>query len=57
MRILFIVSMDTVDSIGHSKHQWRNVACWRPSAPTAPPLFGAPSPLKVEGKIEQIKLF
>ena len=39
--------------------QWRNVACLRPSAVTADsaPLFGAPPPLKVEGKIGQFKLF
>ena len=37
--------------------QWRNVACWRPSAPTAPPVFGAPPQLKIKGKIEQLKLF
>ena len=36
--------------------QCRNVARWRPSAPTAPP-FGAPPLLKVEGKIGQLKLF
>ena len=37
--------------------QCGNVACWRPSAPTAPPFLVPPHTLKVEGKIGQLKLY
>ena len=37
--------------------QWRNVACWRPSAPTAPP-FLAPLPhLKSKAKLNKLSYF
>ena len=37
--------------------QWRNVACWRPSAPTAPP-FLVPLPhLKSKAKLNKLSYF
>ena len=36
-----------IEYSGSRPELWRNVTCWRPSAPTAP-LFGAPPTLKVE---------
>ena len=53
-RILFTLMDQHIPKIKIGGVQWRNVASWRPSAPTAPH-FGAPPPLKVEGKIEQLK--
>ena len=57
------------DNIGYDKHdpfnmvecddinQWRNVACWRPSTPTAPP-FLAPLPhLKSKAKLNKLSYF
>ena len=39
------------------RDQWRNVACWRPSAPTAPP-FLAPLPhLKSKAKLNKLSYF
>ena len=47
-----------VDSkLNWGPQQWRNVACWRPSAPTAPP-FLAPLPhLKSKAKFNKLSYF
>ena len=37
--------------------QWRNVACWRPSAPTAPPFLAPLLHLKSKAKLNKLSYF
>ena len=37
--------------------QWRNVACWRPSAPTAPPFLTPLLHLKSKAKLNNLSYF
>ena len=55
----FMISLTSSDehSLRYMLDQWRNVACWRPSAPTAPP-FLAPLPhVKSKAKLNKLNYF